>query len=54
MSTSSALQGKTALIVGGAGGIGKAIGAAYVNEGARVVLAATVRQRSGPPKKLVQ
>ncbi|MFY9220472.1 MAG: SDR family oxidoreductase [Candidatus Nanopelagicales bacterium] len=39
MSTSNALQGKTALIVGGAGGIGKAIGAAYVNAGARVVLA---------------
>ncbi len=33
------LDGRTALIVGGAGGIGKAIGAAFVAEGARVVLA---------------
>ncbi len=39
MATSGQLQGKSALIVGGAGGIGKAIGAAFVHEGAHVVLA---------------
>ncbi|MFY9331108.1 MAG: SDR family oxidoreductase [Candidatus Nanopelagicales bacterium] len=39
MALNGQLQGKSALIVGGAGGIGKAIGAAFVNEGAHVVLA---------------
>lgn len=33
------LQGKTAVITGGARGIGRAIAEAYVNEGARVVIA---------------
>lgn len=39
MTRTGQLNGRTALIVGGAGGIGKAIGAAYVAEGASVVLA---------------
>ena len=39
MALNGQLQGTSALIVGGAGGIGKAIGAAFVNEGAHVVLA---------------
>lgn len=33
------LQGKTAIITGGARGIGRAIAEAYVNEGARAVIA---------------
>ncbi len=33
------LQGRTAIITGGARGIGRAIAEAYVNEGARVVIA---------------
>jgi 3-oxoacyl-[acyl-carrier protein] reductase len=39
MALTGQLTGRTALVVGGAGGIGKAIGAAYVREGASVVLA---------------
>lgn len=39
MALTPQLQGKGALIVGGAGGIGKAIAAAFVAEGAQVVLA---------------
>lgn len=39
MTSTGQLTGRTALIVGGAGGIGKAIGAAYVAEGALVVIA---------------
>lgn len=35
----SAIQGRTALVTGGARGIGRAIGAALVGKGARVVLA---------------
>lgn len=38
MASAGQLNGRTALIVGGAGGIGKAIGAAYVREGAAVVI----------------
>lgn len=39
MTSHGQLTGRTALIVGGAGGIGKAIGVAYLAEGAQVALA---------------
>ena len=39
MTRNGQLEGRTALVVGGAGGIGKAIGEAFVAEGAAVVIA---------------
>jgi len=39
MSTTGQLTGRTALVVGGAGGIGKAIAAAFIVEGASVAIA---------------
>ena len=39
MTRTGQLEGRTALVVGGAGGIGKAIGEAFVAEGAAVVIA---------------
>lgn len=39
MSTTGQLAGRTALVVGGAGGIGKAIAAAFIAEGADVAIA---------------
>ena len=41
------LEGKTAIITGGATGIGRGIARAYAREGATLVLAS--RRRRGPP-----
>lgn len=41
----SLLQGKTALVVGGSGGIGRAVAKAFLKNGANVVIAGTRREK---------